>query len=526
MMKCLKIKSESVKLRSGLIACSKRKAVAKMKWFKILLLTALVAGIGSQSYAYEYYEGSENVPELEIWVNKGPSSTYYYGEDIAVFMEARQDCYVVVYDIDPSGEVTILYPSGPFGSTYVTAGNIYRIPDYDDDFALEVSGNSGTDHIFAVASYSYINPPDFMRYIGYEYGDPNYYDDSYFVMTVRGDIDDFVDYTNRRLVRGPYSVSHVKFFVNSGYRHHSHYRYWNYDPYYVGSVWVGSNWPGAEIWIDGVYYGIAPVLIPSIYIGHHWVWVYYGGYPCYQRYFYVGGYNRYYINVTIESRFKDRRHRRHAFRDWRFHERRHRNEDGFREKAVRARQNKVRTRSIPSSMVLNLHEKGAIRENSPILKNARAGVRSRTERNVENRARVKDSDRDKRSDREVKVEKRTQKEAENRVKSRKTTDFDRSAKSKYYIKDDGREKRSDKSSKSTVKEKKSSNKSSKSSIKESKKSKKAKSTSKKSKSSYKKSDKKSSKSSGSKSSSDKSKRSVKSSKSSKKSDSDRGKRKW
>jgi hypothetical protein len=365
-----------------------------------------------------------------------------------------------------------------------------------------------------------------MRYIGYEYGDPNYYDDSYFVMTVQGDIDDFVDYTNRRLVRGPYAVSHIKFFVDSGYRHHSHYRHWDHDPYYVGSVWVGCDWPGSEIWIDGIYYGIAPVLIPSIYIGHHWVWVYYNGYPCYQRYFYVGGYNRYYINVTIDSRYRDHRHRRHAFRNWRFHERRHRNEDGFREKAVRARQNRVRTRSLPSSMVLDFHERGVIKENSPMVKNARANVRSRAERSAENRVRVKDSERSKWSDREVKVKKRAEKEAENRLKSRKNKDFDRPVKSKYNIKDGDYQKRSDKSSKSSVKEKKSSNKSSKSTVKESKKSKKVKSTGKKSKSSYKKSDKKSSKSSGSKSSSDKTKRSVKSSKSTKRSDSDRGRRKW
>ncbi|UCE66140.1 MAG: DUF4384 domain-containing protein [Candidatus Zixiibacteriota bacterium] len=495
-----------------------------MKWFKITIMVALTAWIASQSYAYEYYENNNSVPDIELWVNKGPNSTYYYGEDIAVYFRAEQDCYVVVYDIDPSGEVTVLFPSSPFGSTYATAGTVYRIPDYHADFGLEVSSKSGTDYVFAYASYDYINPPDFMRYIGYEYGDPDYYDDSYFVMAVRGDIDDFVDYVSGRLAKGPYTVTHTKFSVNAKYRHHVNYRYWDPDPYYVGSVWVGCEWPGAEIWIDGIYYGIAPILIPSIYFGHHWVWVYYGGYPCYQRYFYIGGYQRYYIHVTIDERYRDYHHRRNSFRDWRFHERRHRNEEGFREKAIRARQDKIRTKSLPPAMVLDLQEKGGIRSGAPIVENARADIRARTERNVENRVRVKDPEKGKRIQNEEKIQKRSIKEERNtnRIQSKRSKDIDQPVRSKYNIKDGDYDKRSGKASKSSLKEKKSSDKSSKSSVKESKKSKRVKSESKKSKSSIKKSERKSK--SSSKSSSDKVKQSTKSSKSLKKSSSDRGKR--
>ena len=183
---------------------------------------------------------------------------------------------------------------------------------------------------------------------------------------------------SQRLSRGPYTISHTQFNVDVKYRHHVNYRYYDPDPYYVGSVWVGCDWPGAEIWIDGVYYGIAPVLVPSIFFGHHWVWVYYGGYPCYQRYFYINSYNRFYIHVSIDDHYRDYQYRRHSFRNWRFHESRHRNEEGFREKAIRARGNRVRTRSLPAAMVVDLQEKGAIRSGAPIVKNARADVRAQS----------------------------------------------------------------------------------------------------------------------------------------------------
>jgi hypothetical protein len=516
------IESESLEWMTGPAAGSSGKAVAKMKSIKILMITALVTGMALQANAYRTYRGGSDVPEVDVWVNKGPNSTYYYGEDIAVYFRAERDCYVVVYDIDPSGEVTILYPTSPFGSAYVAGDRVYRVPDYNDEFGLEVSGVSGTDHVFAVASYEYLNPPDFMRYIGYEYGDPDYYNDSYFVMTLRGDIDQFVDYVNERVTRGPYAVVHAQFRVNSGYRHHAHYRYWDPDPYYVGSVWVGCDWPGAEIWIDGVYFGIAPMLIPSIYYGHHWVWVYYGGYPCYQRYFYINDYHRYYINVTIDNRYRDYHYRRHTFDNWRFEERRHKNEDGFREKAIRARQNKVRTRSLPSQMVLDLNEKGAIRAGAPIVQQAREGIRVRAEKSADNRVRAsvseKPADNRVQSTRSEKgsravddrtIEKRIEKEniSGEQVRPQKSREIDVPEKPAYYIKNEKVEKDAGKPEKDYVKE--------------NKEQKSTKSESKQSKSSYKQSDNKSSAKSNAKSSSNRENRSSKSPRSSGKTRSER-----
>jgi hypothetical protein len=340
-----------------------------MRTIKIALITVLLAGLGSSARADNDRFSQNGGPDIDVWSNKGYDSRYYYGEDVAVFFRAEQDCYVVVYDIDPSGAVTILFPSNYYNSAYVKAGEVYRIPDYYSDYRLEVSGQPGTEHIFAVATYEYLEPPDFVRYIGYDYGDPEYYDDAYFVNYVRGDLDEFVRYLNHRFTSGPYSVAHTRFFADTSYRHHEHYRYWDYDPYYVGSVWVGCNYPGAEIWIDGIYYGIAPILIPRIWFGYHWVWVYYGGYPCYQRYFHITNYDRFYIDVRIDNSYKDYRYRRRSFHGWTPLEKRYRNESGFEKRARDARIKKVtRNRELPSHVIRDFAKRGVIRESSPLVK--------------------------------------------------------------------------------------------------------------------------------------------------------------
>jgi len=337
-----------------------------------LMVIGLVLVSVSAKADDDYWYRSGNSPDIEVWTNKGDDAQYYYGEDVAVYFQTDDDCYAVVYDVDPSGEVNILFPSSIHGSSYVRGGQVYRVPDYNEDFRLEVSGTSGREHIFAVASYDYMNPPDFMKYVGYDYGNDSYYSDDYFVVSIRGELSNFVASINARICDGSYSVAHTKFNVDTRYRHHRQYRYWDYDPYNVASVWVGCDWPGSEVWIDGVFWGIAPVFVPRVIVGYHWVWVYYGGYPCYQRYFYVPAYQRFQIDVRIDNHYRDRQYRRQAFRHWVFEEKKYRNEDGFKERAREVREKSVRTRSLPSSVVRDYTDRGIIKKDSPLAKDVRS----------------------------------------------------------------------------------------------------------------------------------------------------------
>jgi hypothetical protein len=266
--------------------------------------------------------------DIDIWVNKGDQATYYFGEDVAVYFRTSADCYVVVYDIDPAGNVSLLYPAEYESDCFVRGGEVYRIPDPSDDYRLEITGPRGREFIHAVASYDYIEPPEFIRYEFYEYGDWDYYYDD-FIHTMHGEMADFVARLNDRIVNGPYVTASTMFYIDDSYRHHRWYRYWPIEPYYVSSVWIGCNFPYAEVWIDGCYYGIAPILIPSIYIGHHWVWIYYNGYPCWQDYIYIRHGQRYYVDAKIKRRFGDFDYGRSKMKHWSFKQDKHRNEPDF-----------------------------------------------------------------------------------------------------------------------------------------------------------------------------------------------------
>lgn len=339
--------------------------------FLMLPLFAASQARADNDRGSQYWFRSDNAPDIDIWTNKGNDATYYFGEDVAVYFRADQDCYVVVYDIDPSGDVHILYPSSIEGGTFVRGGDVYRIPGTNDDFKLEVADNSGLDRIYAVASFDYINSPDFMRYVGYNYGNTQDYDDSQFVMHTYGNIDNFVDDIDARITSGDISVAYTNFNVDDNYRNYNYYRYADYPPYDVSSVWIGCDYPGSEIWIDGIFYGIAPVLVPRIIVGYHWVWVYYGGYPCYQQYFWVPRYHRFDLNIRVGNRFRDGRYRHDEFNRWRFVQRPVHNDPGFVKDARVQREKSIRTRTLPPSVVRDYVDKGVMTRDNPLAKGIR-----------------------------------------------------------------------------------------------------------------------------------------------------------
>ncbi len=349
------------------------------KTMKAILFIIIMVNIGNLAYAGEKH-GVAPVDDLQIdvWVNKSEGATYYYGEDLAIYLRANNDCYVVLYDIDPEGNVSLLYPADYESSCFVSGGEVVRIPDVYDDYHLEISGPNGQEHIYAVATYNRIEAPDFIRYEYFEYGNwDSYYDD--FIHSVNGEREKFATELNRRIAKSEYTSAHTMFFIDDGYRHHKWYRHWSYDPYYVGSIWVGSGYPGCEVWIDGVYWGIAPILIPEIYIGRHWVWVYYNGYPCWQDYVYINRGQRYYVDAKIGRRFLDYEYGRASMRDWRFKYEVEKNEPGFAKKAEKVREKHTRPRQSAPAKVVEKYSKVQASKPSrtePQVKTDRSSIKS------------------------------------------------------------------------------------------------------------------------------------------------------
>ena len=118
---------------------------------RFLILGVIVVSLAASAFAY-----AENLPagvlptpvksEISVSVN---SSTYAPGDRIQIKIEAKSAGFLYLYDIDPAGTVTLLYPNAYQPNSQVPAGTIH-LPG--KGYHLTVDEPEGTETIVAILS--------------------------------------------------------------------------------------------------------------------------------------------------------------------------------------------------------------------------------------------------------------------------------------------------------------------------------------------------------------------------------------
>ncbi|MEW5924597.1 MAG: DUF4384 domain-containing protein [Candidatus Zixiibacteriota bacterium] len=237
-----------------------------------MMLLASAAGaeiiVYDRDIDYSEYIKHDRFLNVEVWTD---NDEYYSGDDITISFRADQDCFVAIYNIDTRGNVNLIYPADPRDNGWIEGGETYQIPSQYEDYELTVRGPEGIEYLQIVASRQPFNIPDW-----YNGSDLAADDDPY----------DFMDYINANYFQSDHNTKRafdmtsfmVKEWNDYYFRpvhiyHHDHHPYWDWDWGYYGSVYIDYPW-GATIYIDGVYWGVAPLFIPRVYYGWHWITVY------------------------------------------------------------------------------------------------------------------------------------------------------------------------------------------------------------------------------------------------------------
>jgi hypothetical protein len=222
--------------------------------------------------------------DVRVWTNKAEGKSYGQGEHIIVYFQANRDCYVTIYNLDTRGNVNLLFPMEDGEPNYIEGGKVYTIPDYYDEYELMVEGPLGTEYIQAVASLDWYEvPPWPSRFFEYEDYRPLHSD--------REPVE-FLSHVNRRYFpidhcSGRCATDYTYFEIRRNWEYdwddyygtdiypYPHYRYAHYDPWdWCGTVYIGYPYSG-EVWINGIFYGYAPLFIPRIVIGWHHISIWY-----------------------------------------------------------------------------------------------------------------------------------------------------------------------------------------------------------------------------------------------------------
>lgn len=252
---------------------------------RTLIFVVLLALVASQAaFGQSTLRRIVNNLEVDIWTDRDDGSSYQEGDAITIYFRASQDCYVTIYDLDTRGNINLIYPEQPDMNNFIVGDEIYMIPDRSEDYELEVTGPPGNEHIQMVASMQPFDVPEWWEPISVvDDGWPFSYDD---------DDEQFLDQVNQTFF--PYdhaAYDRVSFYVSPKY----YYKRAEVDcAGDCGVVYV--DYPtGCEVYVDGIYWGVAPLWIPSIYLGRHRMSVYWGTFIVYNDWFTVYDYEPCYV---------------------------------------------------------------------------------------------------------------------------------------------------------------------------------------------------------------------------------------
>jgi len=251
---------------------------------------------------YMQYIDIDRYLNVEVWTD---DDEYYEGDNIQISFRASEDCYVAIYNIDTRGHINLIFPDSPNQDNWVEGGYVYTIPGRYDDYDLTVQGPEGIEHLQIIASKKPFRMPDWYRGSG---------------IISSYDAYDFMEFIAATYFECNghcrFALDVTSFQVKEWHRHYfrpvytyHHYPHWDWS--YYGGVYIDYPF-GATIYIDGVYWGVAPLFIPRIYWGWHYVTIYdrYG--YCWEDRIHVYREKRVVLDRTVintregvKSRFKD-----------------------------------------------------------------------------------------------------------------------------------------------------------------------------------------------------------------------------
>jgi hypothetical protein len=278
---------------------------------RIIALTAIVAVIAlpvaraqeivRDSNADDDYNGGDTRARIdryldaEIWTNHSDDE-FYAGDNIVIKFRVNRDAFVAIYSVDSRGRVNLLFPSRQDADNFVGGGTTYSLPGSFDDYDLVVTGPQGTENLQIIASRERFSIPDWYPHSGLEFdGD---------------DRADYMDYLNDRyFVRydgQKFAYDRTAIYINEWEDDYFRPVYYPYYPNWTvcGNVYVDYPF-GGTVYVDGIYWGCAPLYIPRVFVGWHTFTVYdWDGY-CWESDVHVHNYNTLILDHRVVSPRRD-----------------------------------------------------------------------------------------------------------------------------------------------------------------------------------------------------------------------------
>jgi hypothetical protein len=269
----------------------------------LIIMGTLGARAQSDETAYNYDAAQiDRYLDVEVWADHSDGE-YYDGDNIVIYYRVNRDAFVSIYSIDTRGRVNLLFPTGPSDDNYIRGGVTYSLPAENADYDLEVSGPEGFENIQMIASRENFTIPDW-------YGNSG-------MVCDWDNRADYMDYLNNsffvRYGGQRFAYDRAAIYVNNWEPNYFRPVYYPEYPSWTvyGNCYIDYPW-GSSIYVNGVYWGCAPLYIPRIAVGWHTITIYDVHGYCWENDFHVSHYNTVVFDRTeihprsdIKSKYKE-----------------------------------------------------------------------------------------------------------------------------------------------------------------------------------------------------------------------------
>ena len=119
-----------------------------------------------QDYLEKFIAAKPNDPSFNVKVRTNKKNTnnqdeYQIGEMVTFFISVEEDCFLTLLDINPGGEITVLFPNKYQKNNFVRAGKTIQIPPKDKKFDLKVNPPHGEERLKTIATLDRDFPVNF-----------------------------------------------------------------------------------------------------------------------------------------------------------------------------------------------------------------------------------------------------------------------------------------------------------------------------------------------------------------------------
>jgi len=244
---------------------------------------------GSDDYAWYDRVKVDRYLDVEIWTNHSDGE-YYIGDKITIHFRVNSDAFVAIYAIDTKGRVNLLYPGHPDQDNFVYGGVTDRLPGDGADYDLVVTGPEGVENIQVIASRERFPIPNWHGVSGLVCD----WDDRF----------DFMDHVNREYFVAydgqRFAWDRTAVYVNEWEPVYFRPVYYPSYPSWVACGNVYIDYPiGGSVYINGIYWGCAPLYVPRVYVGWHTVTIYDPWGYCWESDIHITRYNTLVLNHYV-----------------------------------------------------------------------------------------------------------------------------------------------------------------------------------------------------------------------------------